>query len=95
MTADLPAIKRDLAAFDFTSLFIERLGWDHLRTRLPIQVGDEAFVLHGIAGLCIVVDGANGTRWIAIASIKTRNPSNPAYTAQRDALLAGFHAAFS
>lgn len=42
-----------------------------------------------------VVDGANGTRWIAIASIKTRNPSNPAYTAQRDALLAGFHAAFS
>jgi hypothetical protein len=42
-----------------------------------------------------VVNGTNGTRWIAIASIKTRHPDNPAYTAQRDALLAGFHAAFS
>jgi hypothetical protein len=41
-----------------------------------------------------VVDGTNGTRWIAIASIKTTNPNSPAYTAQRDALIAGFHAAF-
>ena len=41
-----------------------------------------------------VVEAKDGTRWIAVASIKTRNPANPAYLAQREALLAGFHAGF-
>lgn len=41
-----------------------------------------------------VAEGDNGVRWVAIASIKTKNPDNPAYTAQRDALVKGFHAGF-
>ena len=46
------------------------------------------------ASVFTVVDGTNGTRWIAAASIKTTKPDNPTYIAQRDALLAGFHAGF-
>ena len=39
-----------------------------------------------------MVEGAQGKRWIAVASLKTRNPDNFAYIAQRDDLVAGFHA---
>jgi hypothetical protein len=42
-----------------------------------------------------IIDSTDGTRWMAAASLKTRNPDQPAYIAQRDALAAGFHAGFS
>jgi hypothetical protein len=32
-----------------------------------------------------------GSLWMALASLKTTSPDNPAYIAQRDALAAGFH----
>ena len=38
-----------------------------------------------------VLDGTDGSRWLASAFLKTQNPDNPAYIAQRDALVAGFH----
>jgi hypothetical protein len=41
-----------------------------------------------------VVDGADGSRWLASAFLKTRHPDEPAYIAQRDALVAGFHPHF-
>lgn len=41
-----------------------------------------------------IVNGKDGSSWIAAAIVKTRNPDNPGYIAQRDALVAGFHAGF-
>jgi hypothetical protein len=42
--------------------------------------------------LFTVVEGADGVRWVAIATTKTQDPDNPDYRAQRDALVNGFHA---
>lgn len=42
--------------------------------------------------LLTVVDGKAGTRWVVIASIKTRNPDQREYLSQREALIRGFHA---
>jgi hypothetical protein len=38
-----------------------------------------------------VADGAEGKRWVAFATISTWTPDGPAYLAQRDALIKGFH----
>lgn len=42
--------------------------------------------------LLTVVQGDGGARWVAIASIKTRDPSRPEYVSEREALIRGFHA---
>lgn len=44
--------------------------------------------------LLTVVDGKTSTQWVAIVSIKTRNPEQPDYLSQREALIKGFHAGF-
>lgn len=38
-----------LAKFEFATLFIEELGWNHHRSRLEISVGDQVLALEGIA----------------------------------------------
>ena len=42
--------------------------------------------------LITVVDGKAGARWVAVATIKTRDPDQPDYLSQREALIRGFHA---
>lgn len=37
------------------------------------------------------VDAKNSPRWAAMAVLLTANPDNPGFTAQRDAMLKGFH----
>lgn len=44
--------------------------------------------------LFTIVDGKGSERWIAILSIKTKDPDNPSYVVERDALVKGFHAGF-
>lgn len=40
--------------------------------------------------LLTVIDGGGGNPWVVTATIQTREPNNPKYIAQLDALLAGF-----
>ncbi len=44
--------------------------------------------------LLTVVEGEAGTRWVAIASIKTRDPDQRDYLIEREALVRGFRAGF-
>ena len=44
--------------------------------------------------LLTIVEGKANTRWVAIASIKTRNPDQSDYLSQREALIRGFRAGF-
>ena len=58
-------------------------GWGHRglqprRQRSPLRL--------------TVIDGKDDTRWIAFANIATTQPDDPAYIAQRDALVKGLHA---
>lgn len=41
-----------------------------------------------------IVAGKDGSQWTAAAFLKTRHPDDPAYIAQRDALVKGFHVGF-
>lgn len=43
--------------------------------------------------LMMVSTAPDGTRWLAAATLQTSAPEEPKYTAQRDALLKGFHVA--
>ncbi|HET89421.1 MAG TPA: hypothetical protein ENN99_01580, partial [Chloroflexi bacterium] len=49
MPIDQPRVRQHLAAFDFASLFVEELGWDHHRGVLPVQVSGEMYTLDAIA----------------------------------------------
>ncbi len=42
-----------------------------------------------------IVSGKDGSRWTAAAFLNTRHPDDPAYIAQRDALVKGFHVGFA
>lgn len=41
--------------------------------------------------LLTVTDAQDGDRWMVTVTLQTRNPSNPEYVAERDALVTGFH----
>jgi hypothetical protein len=41
--------------------------------------------------LLTVVEGPDGSPWVATAGIQTRDPDNPEFVAQLDALVRGFH----
>lgn len=41
--------------------------------------------------LLTVTDAQGGDRWMITVTLQTRNPSNPEYLAERDALVTGFH----
>ena len=49
MPLDTARVRDYLNAFDLNALFVEELGWENFSQRLPIQVGDEAFDLTGVA----------------------------------------------
>ena len=46
------------------------------------------------SSLLTTADAPDGSRWVATATIQTRDAGNPEYIAQRDALVRGFHVAF-
>ena len=46
---NLSSMRGSLRRFDFETLFVEDLGWDVLRTRLPLAVDGETFVLEAVA----------------------------------------------
>ena len=49
MTLDTARARRHLKQFDFESLFIEELGWDHYTTSLDVEVDEERFTLQAVA----------------------------------------------
>jgi len=49
MILDTARTRRYLKGFDFESLFIEELGWDHYTTSLDVEVDEERFTLQAVA----------------------------------------------
>jgi hypothetical protein len=52
MPVDSVRLRTLLAAFDFSSLFVEELGWSRHEARLDIQVDGQAFTLSAVAEKC-------------------------------------------
>jgi cell fate (sporulation/competence/biofilm development) regulator YlbF (YheA/YmcA/DUF963 family) len=49
MILDTARTRRYLKEFDFESLFIEELGWDHYTTSLDVEVDEQRFTLQAVA----------------------------------------------
>ena len=49
MPLDITRTRQYLKSFDFKSLFIEELGWDHHTQTLPVSFDEQAFTLSAIA----------------------------------------------
>lgn len=49
MAIDSSRVRKHLKAFDFKTLFIEELGWDHHSSTLDISIDDRHFTLSAIA----------------------------------------------
>ena len=52
MILSIPEGRKLIAAYDFTTLFIEKLGWNRYKTKLDIQVDSRIFSLLAIAEKC-------------------------------------------
>jgi hypothetical protein len=49
MAMDINRVRKYLKDFDFTSLFIEELGWDRYSEKLNVQVDNQVIILQAIA----------------------------------------------